>query len=165
MQACLVVPGVIEDPLFNDLQRDLRLDNGQRLLIQLLPVRPFDQLQPADLFFGEEPSVVHLYRAGDEPENIRFELLLMIRARNGKNLLKDPYPVFEICQITKRDPVGHILHAIEQKLDPRMVNVSAVPVVPDQVDFSILKESIHPGHKKIDVVSFHLLVVNGTGKS
>ena len=89
----------------------------------------------------------------------------MIRTGSGKHLLKDPYPVFEIRQITKRDPVGHILHAIEQKLDPRMVNVSAVPVVPDQVDLSILKESIHSGHKQIDVVPLHLLVVNGAGKT
>ena len=52
------------------------------------------------VFFGEELTVVHLYRAGDEPENIRFKLKLMIRTGSGKHLLKDPYPVFEIRQIT-----------------------------------------------------------------
>ena len=99
---------------------------------------------------------------GDKQENIRFKLRHIIHFRTGENFFQNADPIFHSFQITQGNPIRHILHSIKQKFNTRLMNVPAVPVLPDQINLSILQKSIHPGHKLIEVVPLHRLVINGT---
>ena len=155
------IHGIAQNPPPDQILRDPRLNDGERLLVEMLAVSPLDELEPHVSLSCEKSAVVCADRTAEDLHDIAFQLRERHLDLMGKNILEDTDAVLEAVQIAQGDSGVNIPHSKEELLHLFIFNVTALPVILDLVHLSIADEGIDPREEKIQVIPLHLLVVDG----